>query len=105
MLIIVNREKDQMRDVETEGLWNNPAPPARRKTMNKTLILATLTAITLGAGGAMAQGAVPNYWAQKSVETQPRQAAPQVQSAGSLQSFVVHSQPTLEAPGLAGGGG
>jgi len=107
MLIIARGQKAQIPLIETEGLWNKPGPQARRKTMNKTLILAAVTAISLTAGAAMAQetGAVIDYWGQKNVEMLSRQAAPAVQSSGTLRSFVAHSQPTLEAPGLAGGGG
>ena len=76
--------------------------------MKKTLILAAVTAITLGAGTAMAQdgsGPIVDYWGQKNVEMLSRQPAPQVQSSDTLRSFVVHSHPAQENPGLAGGGG
>ena len=71
--------------------------------MNKTLILAAVTAITLSAGAAMAQetGAVIDYWGQRNVEMLQRQAAPHVQSSGSLHSFVVQSHPALEVSGTS----
>ena len=60
-------------------------------TIVKTLMLAGVTVLSIGAGGAMAQetGAVIDYWGQQNVAAANRQSpAPAVsQDAGQIHTF------------------
>jgi len=63
----------------------------------KTLMLAAVTALTLGVGSAMAQSEVPGG-AEGAYYAQQRQAAPQTVTNWSNQSQVQSGSSEVEAP-------
>ena len=84
------------------------------KTM-KTLTLAGVTALSLGAGSAMAQespsGGFPDYWGQRNLQAINAQAqAPKAsRTGGLLHTFRFQAHPAQDDPNqmqsLMGGGG
>jgi hypothetical protein len=79
-------------------------------TMNtvKSLMLAGITALSLGTGNAMAQEAdctyeeAPGYWAPSSIAARQAQAAGAIQ-AGSSDANALHSRPNQAFPSHSNG--